>query len=67
LYKYFTCPSYNCPGGKPEELVHYELYDPDWENKEYISKIWRSRQPAYGCRIIIRAQDNINGKINVEL
>jgi len=60
VYKVFTCPPYECPGGTAYRHEHSELNTP-----VYTKKDWDWMQNAYNCKIAISASSKLNGKLIV--
>jgi len=66
LYKMLTCPMYNCPNDN--QLINYEHNAYNREENHFLD--WRFKffnTNAYNCRMIIKADRKLNGKLMIEL
>ena len=64
-YKYLTCPAAACPwDNTPWVINHDKFYDYKEEDRG-----WPFDPFAYGfnCRIMIKADSSLNGKLNLEI
>ena len=66
LYKMLTCPMYNCPNDN--QLLNY--MHSSYNNAQEHQLEWNFRfhnTNAYNCRLFIRADRGLNGKLTIEL
>lgn len=66
LYQSLTCPMYNCPNdNKLMDFTHVEYDDPQMHLAQWKNRM--SNTAAYNCKIVIKADRKLNGKLTIDI
>lgn len=64
-YKYLTCPAANCPNDNNVKIIKHDEFDQ--QRVDEIKWSFDATGYSFNCKVIVRANSGMNGKLNVEL